>query len=111
VVPRGLVPRQHFGAGAIALALFLFGVLGQSAAEAARRAGSWAAGASAWRTVRRWLAAIEQRRLFAVVRGAPPSWSPRRCAARAAMTLASLVPAPFAASDAARAFAGAALAS
>ena len=95
-------------AGAIGLALLVFGKLGRSADEAAERVGSWARGPSAWRTLRRWLTAIDVGRLFPCVRGSPRGWPPRRRAERAAMTLASLVPATFAGSEDARVFAGAA---
>lgn len=109
VVPRGVVARRHFAAGAIGLALFIYGRLAQSAAEAAVRVGCWGRGASAWRTLRRWVGAIDDGRLFRGVRASPPGWRPRQRAERAAMTLASLVPAT--ASDLGdKVFAGAALA-
>ena len=109
VVPRGVVARRHFAAGAIGVALFVFGKLAQSAAVAASKVGGWGQGTSAWRTLRRWLAAIDEGRLFPCVRASPPGWRPRQRAERAAMTLASLVPA----TDAElgdKVFAGAALA-
>jgi hypothetical protein len=110
VVPRQVLARRHFAAGAIALGLFLFGRLGASATHAARRIGSWAAaGPGAWRTLRRWISAIDEGRLFPSVRHAPRQWRPRRRAERAAMTLAALVPETFAPDESVRAFAGAAL--
>lgn len=109
VVPRQLLARRHFAAGAIALALFVFGKLGKTAAEAARRAGSWAQGPGTWRTLRHWIAAVDAGELFPCVRGSPQGWPPRRRAERAAMTVAALVPATFAHDEAARVFAGAAL--
>ena len=93
MVPRGVVARRHFAAGAIGLALFIFGRLAHGAAEAAARVGCWGRGASAWRTLRRWIGAIDDGRLFRGVRASPPGWRPRQRAERAAMTLASLVPA------------------
>lgn len=110
--PRQVLPRRHFAAGAIGLALLLFGKLGMTATKAAERIGSWAHEAGAWRTIRRWVTAIDARGLFRCVRASPPSWSPRRRAERAAMTLTALAPETFAGDDdAARVFAGAALAS
>ncbi len=110
VVPRQVLARRHFAAGAIALALFLFGKVGASAADAAKRVGSWATGPSAWRTLRRWLAAIDAGHLFGRVRRAPGASPPRRRAERAAMTVSALVPETFASDESARVFAGAALA-
>jgi hypothetical protein len=110
VVPRQVVARKHFVAGAIALALFVFGKLGGTATEAASRIGSWARGPGAWRTLRRWLFAIEAGRLFRGVRPSPKGWPPRRRAERAAMTLASLAPSTFGKGEAERVYAGAALA-
>jgi hypothetical protein len=111
VVPRQVLARRHFIAGAIALALFIFGKLGATATDAATRIGSWARGPGAWRGLRRWIAAIDAGRLFPAVRGSPLAWRPRRRAERAAMTLAAMTPAMFADDEAARVFAGAALAS
>jgi hypothetical protein len=111
VVPRQVLARRHFAAGAIALALFVFGKLGSTATVATTQIGSWACGPSAWRTLRRWISAIDAGRLFPCVRGSPSGWSLRQRAERAAMTLAALVPATFAADEDARVFAGAALAS
>jgi hypothetical protein len=110
VVPRQVLARRQFAAGAIALALLLFGKVGVTAADAAKRIGSWAPGAGAWRTLRRWLAAIEFGGLFPCVRGSPPGWPPRRRAERAAMAIVALSPAATGASEAERVFAGAAFA-
>lgn len=110
VVPRQVLARRHFTAGAIGVALFIFGKLGASAADAAKRVGSWATGPSAWRTLRRWIAAVDAQHLFGAVRRAPIGWPPRRRAERAAMTLCALVPETFAADELTRVFAGAALA-
>ena len=110
VVPRQVLARRHFAAGALGLALFLVGKLGARAADAAKRVGSWATGPSAWRTVRRWIGAIDVGDLFGRARRAPSAWPPRRRAERAAMSLAALVPETFASDDTARVFAGAALA-
>jgi hypothetical protein len=110
VVPRKVVPRRHFSAGAIAIALFVFGNVRSPAAVATERIGSWGRGAGAWRTLRRWIDAIDGGRLFQRVRAALPGWSPRRRAARAAVAVGALVPAMFAATELGRVFEGAALA-
>lgn len=110
VVPRQVLARRHFAAGAIALALFVFGRLGATAATAAAQIGSWARGTGAWRLLRRWLTAVEAGRLFPGVRGAPPTWSPRQRAERVAMTIAARVPAAVGTSEGDRVFAGAAFA-
>lgn len=110
VVPRQVLAGRHFAAGAIALALFVFGKLGATAAAAAARIGSCACGPGAWRTLRRWLSAIETGRLFPGVRGAPPTWSPRQRAERTAMTIAARMPAVIGATEVDRVFAGAAFA-
>ncbi len=94
----------------MALALFVYGKLGASAAEAAQRVGSWARGAGAFRTLRRSIGAIDTGRLFARIRASPPRGRPRQRAERAAMAIASLVPASFGPDDASRVYAGAALA-
>lgn len=110
VVPRQVLARRHFAAGAIALALFVFGKHGATAADSAKRVGSWARGPGAWRTLRRWIAAIDAGALFPCVRGSPHHWTPRQRAERAATTVAALVPATSAPSEEALVFAGAALA-
>lgn len=110
VVPREVRARRHFAAGAIALALFVFGKLTAGAAEAARTAGSWASGAGTWRLLRRWIAAVDRGALFPGVRASPPGWSPRKRAERIAMTLAAHAPPTIGGNEVARAFAGATLA-
>jgi len=110
VVPRQVVPRRHFSAGAIAIALFVFGSERSPAAVAAERIGSWARGTGAWRVLRRWIDAVDEGRLFRRVRAALPDWSPRRRAARTAVAIGALVPAMFAATELGRVFEGAAVA-
>lgn len=88
----------------------MFGKVGATAVTAAARVGSWARGAGAWRTLRRWLTAIDAGRLFPGVRGAPPTWSPRQRAERAAMTAAARMPAAIGLPEVDRVFAGAAFA-
>ena len=111
-VPRQVLARRHFAAGAIALGLFVFGRLGATAAaaSASSRIGGRARGAGAWRTLRRRLPAIEAGRRFPGVRGAPPTWFPRQGAERAAMTVAARIPADVGAAEVDLVFAGAAFA-
>lgn len=110
VVPREVVARRHFSAGAIGLALFVYGKLRAGAGEVAARIGVWSDGPGAWRTVRRWLTAVEDGRLFRGIRSSPRGWPPRQRAERAAMTLVARAVLPETASEELRVFAGAALA-
>jgi hypothetical protein len=110
VVPKEVLARRHFAAGAIALALFVFGKLGGSAIVACQRVGSWARGSGAWRSLRRWIAAIDTGRLFRAVRGSPGTWAPRRRAERAAMAIGACAPEVFGPTEEERVFAGAAFA-
>ena len=102
-------------AGAIGLALALFGVVGLPLAEVRARVSPWPVvgetASTTWLAVRRWIRAIRERRLFARVRATPLTWSARQIAERAAMTLEALAPPTLMDEIAARAFAGAALAS
>lgn len=97
VVPLGVVAGHLFSAAAIALALVLFGVRGESLAGVRARISPWRrvgeAACTTWLTVRRWVCAIREQRLFACVREAPARWTARQVAERAATTLAALVPA------------------
>lgn len=110
VVPRDVVARRHFTASAIGLALYVYGKLGAAASELAARVGLWGRGPGAWRTVRRWLGAVEDGSLFRGIRSSPPGWSPRRRAERAAMTLVARAVLPETTAEEARVFAGAAVA-
>lgn len=110
VVPRDVVARRHFTAGAIGLALYVYGKLRTSASELAARVGLWGRGPGAWRTVRRWLSAVDEGSLFRGIRSSPSGWPPRRRAERAAMTLVARAALSETASEEARVFAGAALA-
>lgn len=115
VVPRGVLRGRHYSAGAIGLALALFGVVRLPLAAVRSRVSPWAVvgetAAATWGTVRRWLRAIRQHRLFRWIRPAPATWTARRIAARAAMTLDALAPPTLAGQVPTRAFAGAGLAS
>lgn len=109
VVPPGVTHRRHFGAGAIAIALFVFGKLRASAAVTAERIGGWGRGSGAWRTLRRWLDAVELGRLFPrIYRSISARGAPRERAANTARVIAALVPEMFAATELGRVFAGAA---
>jgi hypothetical protein len=94
VLPRDLVPRRHYAAAAIGLALWLIGVLGARLVEVRRRVCSWTVSfdATDWPALRRWVRAIDQGRLFAPIRASPEAFSLRQRAERAAMTLVALAP-------------------
>jgi len=115
VVPRGVLRGRHYSAAAIGLALALFGVVGMSLAAVRRRVSPWAVigetATTTWLTVRRWIRAIRERRLFGKIRTTPATWSARRVAERAAMTIEALAPPTLAGEIPARVFVGAVLAS
>ncbi len=96
VVPRGLLPRRLYSAGAIALALALWGVAGLAPAEVRRRVSPFAVvgatAAAGWASLRRWSRAVRARRLFPVVRALPVEATLRQVAARATTTLAAYAP-------------------
>jgi hypothetical protein len=112
VLPRGLVPRRHFSAGAIALALACYGLAGQSQRVVRQHTSPWAvlgdAARTGWATLGRWIAAIGRGALFPCVRAMPAEFTARQVAERAATTLAARAPAALAhRSLATQAFAGA----
>ena len=94
VVPRGMMPRRHYAASAIALALALLGLLGLSPEEVRRRISPWqiVAEAGRWPTLRRWVEAARRGELFDRVRPSPPHFTEREVAERAAATLGALAP-------------------
>jgi hypothetical protein len=96
VVPLGVIAGRLFGAAAIGLAVALFGVAKLPIAEVRRRVSPWQrVGTSAegsWLSLRRWVHAIRERRLFASVRASPSGVTAREIAARAAQTLAAWAP-------------------
>jgi len=96
VVPQGVLAGRLFLAAAIGMALALFGARKLAMSEVRQRVSPWRhVGASAfgsWLGLRRWVAAIRERRLFASVRGSPSGFTARQVAARAAQTLAALAP-------------------
>jgi len=92
VVPRGVVRRRHFGAGAIGWALFLYGHECLSARTVRDRVGGFGSrDAGHWVTLRRWLAAVAEDGLFRV-RLSPDDFTARQTAERVAMTLSSFAP-------------------
>jgi hypothetical protein len=96
VVPRGLVRRRLYAAGAIGLALALYGVAGRSPAEVRRQVSPFRivgpTAAAGWASLRRWCRAVRARRLFPAVRAGPADATLRQVAARAATTLAAHAP-------------------
>jgi hypothetical protein len=97
VVPAGVLRRRLYTAGAIALALALYGVIGLAPAEVRARVsplrivGATAAGG--WASLRRWARAVRRGRLFGGVRAPAETATLRQVAARAATTLAAYAPA------------------
>lgn len=98
VVPRSILPRRLYSAGAIGLALALWGVAGMVPAEVRARVSPFtvvgATAAAGWASLRRWSRAVRAGRLFPVVRALPEGASLRQVAARAATTLAAFAPGP-----------------
>jgi hypothetical protein len=96
VGPRGLIRRRLYSAGAIALALTLYGVLGIAPGEVRRRVSPLrivgATAAAGWASLRRWSRAVRARRLFPAVRALSADATLRQVAARAATTLAAYAP-------------------
>lgn len=96
VGPRGLVRRRLYSAGAIALALALYGVAGFAPTEVRGRVSPLRivgpSAAAGWASLRRWCRAVRVRRLFPAVRALPGDATLRQVAARAATTLAAYAP-------------------
>lgn len=111
VVPSDVVPGRRYSAPAIALALALWGVLGMTAVAVRARVAPFpiigATAAVGWITLRRWAHDIRRRRLFATSRAAPPDFTARKHAERAASAVRALAPSELA--FAAGAFVGGAL--
>ena len=96
VVPRGILRRRLYSAGAIALALALWGVEEITPGEVRARVSPWriagAAATAGWASLRRWTRAVREAVLFTCVRALPDGARLRAIAARAATTLAAYVP-------------------
>jgi hypothetical protein len=94
VGPLGLMRGWLFSAPAIAWALALYGLSSIAATEVRRRVSPWsivgATSAATWASLRRWIRAVRDGRIFASVRRCPVGWRPRQVAERAAATLAAL---------------------
>lgn len=67
VVPREIVARRHFGAGAIGVAIALLGLLGRMQHAVRDAVGGRSGSRSGWITLRRWLRAIVDARLFGAI--------------------------------------------
>ena len=96
VGPRGLQRRRLYSAGAVALALALYGLAALPAVEVRHRVSPLrivgATAASGWASLRRWCRAVRAGRLFPAVRALPAEATLREVAARAATTLAAFGP-------------------
>jgi hypothetical protein len=92
VAPRGVTRRRHFGAAAIGLAIFLFGVLGLTARVVQRAISDWGPDGSRWRTLGRWIDAAVASRLFGDVRGDLTGLDRRRAAAAVARSVQASAP-------------------
>jgi hypothetical protein len=95
------------------LALALFGLEQKSEAAVRKQVSPWtvvgATAAKGWLSLRRWVLAIRQGRLFSEVRMIGADWTARQVAARAATVLAGRGPSELRAFDpVAAAFSGAA---
>lgn len=96
VGPCDTAPRKHYAATAIALALALFGVSGQTHAEVrAQVSPSPIVGVTAerrWYTMTRWIDAVTARDLFPAVPVMPRDLCRRAVAARTAMAIGAHAP-------------------
>ena len=96
VVPSETAPRRHYSAPAIAFALALYGLAGESHADVRRRVSpSKIIGVRAqrrWITLSRWASAVASRDLFASLPAMPSDRPRREVAARAAMAIGAHAP-------------------
>jgi hypothetical protein len=96
VAPREAQSRRLFSGPAIGLALALYGLLGLSSAAIRGLVSPWRTSGpetmSQWRTLSRWVRAIQERKLLPAVRQTPEGWPARKVAERAAAFLASYAP-------------------
>lgn len=94
VGPLGLMRGWLFTAPAIAWAMALYGLARVAAAEVRQRVSPWsivgATSAGTWASLKRWIRAVREGRLFAAVRRCPANWSPRQVAARVAAAIAAM---------------------
>lgn len=93
VGPPTIAAGRRYTKAAMAWALALFGIEKCSAAAVRERVAPGrrfgATAVAGWAQLRRWVRAVRERALFAVVRAVPPNWNARQVAERAASTLAS----------------------
>jgi hypothetical protein len=96
VGPRGVERRRLYSAGAIALALALYGFAALPPTDVRHRVSPLGivgvTAAAGWASLRRWLRAVRAGRLFPIVRQLPTDATLREVAARAATTLAAYAP-------------------
>ncbi len=96
VGPTETLPRRHYAATAIALALALYGVGEQSHAEVRAAVSSdeiiGVAAERRWCTLPRWIDAVADRVLFPAVPVMPDGLPRREVAARAAMAIGAHAP-------------------
>ena len=108
VAPKAVLPKRLFTSAAIAMALALWSVAGESSPEVRTQISPLKtvghAAARSWLTLRRWTR--DARCLFHGVRPWPDGWPPRKVAERVATTMAALAPGSGTIPE--RAFAGAA---
>lgn len=94
VAPREVVAHRLYAVTAVAWALALWALAGQSLSAVRQQVSPWtrvgASTAGSWRTVRAWLAAVQQGRLLSRVRGRPsaPGLRARKAAAQVASVVA-----------------------
>lgn len=95
VVPADVLPRKHYSATAIALAIALLGVLRYSFAAVRRAVSTWfTVGPSArgWPSLLRWIDDAVERALWGDIRAGPADASRHAHAHRIAMSLAGHAP-------------------
>jgi hypothetical protein len=94
VLPASAVRRKHFSGGAIALALALWGLCGQSVAQVRAQVNDWrhtGTEPGRWRSLKRWASHAAQGRLFPSLQ-VRVEGAPRAMAARAAQVLCGHAP-------------------
>jgi hypothetical protein len=94
VLPASAVARKHFSGAAIALALALWGLCGQSVEQVRGTVNDWrhtGAVPGRWRSLARWARQVAEGRLFAAL-GVRVEGAARAVAARAATALCGHAP-------------------
>jgi hypothetical protein len=96
VVPCEVAPRRHYAATAIALALALYGVAGQTQAQVREAVSSpervCEAAEHRWITLRRWIDAVAERTMWPALPAMPVHGGGRAIAERAAMAIGAHAP-------------------